>query len=122
MSSPIRVAILDDHQSTIDGYLFRLEKSKNINAIVGLGRIYNKLKNEELSVFYFEEALSINRYSYHSNLYLKNIYMYNGFWKNTYECYINIFKKYYENKDLFSKAMYYSIDEEDDLENETENN
>ena len=33
MSSRIGVAILDDHQSIIDGYCYRLEKDNNIEVV-----------------------------------------------------------------------------------------
>ena len=43
MPSPIRVAILDDHQSSIDGYLYRLENSKHIQ-IVAIGNVAEELE------------------------------------------------------------------------------
>ena len=53
MSYQIRVAILDDHQSIIDGYRFRLEKDEKI-AVVAIGTygedLDDILSNHEVNV------------------------------------------------------------------------
>ena len=41
-TTPIRVAILDDHQSTLDGYAYRLDTYKNIE-VVATARFANQL-------------------------------------------------------------------------------
>lgn len=37
MSKKIRVAILDDHQSIVDGYVYRLEKDPQIEIVAMMG-------------------------------------------------------------------------------------
>jgi len=64
MSSPIRMGILDDHQSTVDGYLFRLINFQNIKvaATASFGdEIDGMLNKNELDLLLMDISVPTSR-------------------------------------------------------------
>lgn len=63
MPTPINIAIIDDHQSIVDGYLFRLQADANVRVVTSAGldeELEPILTNHPVDVLLLDVSVSLH--------------------------------------------------------------